>query len=209
MEITSDKFKTLKKYNKKTGVKRGIRVGCVVNTNRGVGIVTTRDKSSVWVANESDSWLMCHTYIYDIGGVELYDQTISNNNRLYIGAWMSIMNDAIQKNQDYEVAKHKAIVNGLSSIVKGKREKREISTTFFSNIYTRFIGDDYNFEICTSNPFLFDGDKILYAIGETDTIGYINGYGWIGRRKIVNGDINSGECVNVFNVDDDGDKIYD
>lgn len=191
--ITSEDFWSLKKWNKKAIVKKNIRVGVTVITKRGVGIVTTRDKEEVWVAHESDSLLWCHTYTYHINDVMLSNKDIDKESKLYKGAWQNIRDSAIVQNQNYEIEKHKRIVKEWSHLISGRKEKRTISTSFGSYDYVRFIGDDFDFEICVNNPFIPNGDRVLYAIGKGD--GYItdmNGYGRIYRRKIKQEDVNYG-----------------
>jgi hypothetical protein len=198
LKINSETFNVLRKYNKKAGKHRNIRVSCVVETKRGLGIVTYRKGTEIQVAHEPDrqcELLWCYRYTYDIEHVNPSAAVIDHSSKLYRGAWQWILDGALSRNQDYEIDKHRAIVNELSGRIAGKTEKRAISTPFSSSNYVRFIGEGFDFEINISRPFIPDGDRVLFAIGKGG--GYItdmNGHGRIYRRPITDNDIKYGLC---------------
>jgi CBS domain-containing protein len=191
--VTSENYRKLKRYNRKaSGKRKNIRAGVVVDTKRGVGIVTHRDKETIEVAHESDV-LWCERYSYDIADIEPSGAEIDVESRHYRGAWGWIVGNAMHNNVSFEYDKSRAILEEHAHRVSGKTEKRTISTTFGSHEYIRFIGDGFDFEIDVSHPSISAGDKVLFALGKGD--GFIvdmNGHGWFYRRKITDRDVKFG-----------------
>lgn len=211
MEITAYNFRELRKWNKKASTYRRIRMGVVVETVRGIGIVTHRDKSRVWVSTppeEGDlSWGT--TYEYDVSDVALTDEGIVSSSKLHRYAWGKIRDNAIDNNASHAICRQRLIVNEYADKIKCKKEVRTVTGFMGSSDYTRFIGDGYDFEINLRRPFVPDGDRLLYALGLSDRITTIDGRGNVGNRKILESDVIIGKSINAFNVDKHGNKSWD
>lgn len=199
----SEKYPKLKPFNKRASKHRNIRLGVTVETSRGIGIVTWRTGDDLEVAVRPDregEVMPCYRYNYKASDVTISNNPVAQDDRLYLGAWYWIMNQAVGNNQDYESIKHRAIYDEWESNIPGKRTDREISLgPWGSTKYRRYTGvnkhgQPFDFELNTNPAFAFPyGDRIMYALGSND--GYIsdmNGHGCIYRRKITDADINYG-----------------
>lgn len=199
----SEKYSGLRPFNKKVGKHRNIRVGVTVDTSRGIGIVTWRKGDELEVAvrpDREDEVSPCYRYRYAVSEVDLAAEEVTQDDRLYAGAWYWIMNQAVGNNQDYEAIKHRAIYDEWECNIPGKRTDRVISLgDWGSATYRRYTGvnkngQPFDFELNTRPALAIPyGDRIMYALGSND--GYItdmNGHGWIYRRKITDNDINYG-----------------
>lgn len=200
--ITSYYLPSLKRFNRKAGKHRNIRAGIVVETARGVGIVTVRDKDVVWVAHEPPEGLLwIEQYTYPVDNLTPIDAKIDETSKFYRGAWQKIEDEAMNANQMYEVRKHEAIFSEYESLIRGKKTERTIDMgTWGSTTYRRYTGvnkhgQPFDFEVNIRNPFIPAGDRVLFALGFGDgCITDMNGYGWIYRRKITEADVNYGEA---------------
>ena len=199
----SVQYPKLKMFNRNASTKRNIRLGITVDTNRGLGIVTWRkgDELEVAVRPDHEGEVMpCYRYNYKLTDVEIADEEIAKDDRLYIGAWYWIMNHAISENQSYESIKHRSIFDEWESRIPGKRTDRDVSMgAWGSTKYRRYTGvnkhgQPFDFELCLRPALAIPyGDRIMYALGASD--GYItdmNGHGWVYRRKITDDDVNYG-----------------
>jgi len=206
--ILSNTYPELKKYNKKQSKKSDLRMGEVVMSGYGLGIVTHVSKDDYHVAvtpeNENHGWVV--QYRVPKGEIHKVDHPIDLEIKLYRGAWMIIEDYAKQLNQRYEVDKGNSIVSDLSWTIKAKREERVSKPGFGgSRLYRRYTGtnpkgESFDFELAAEESTYFaDGDRVLFALGMNDGyISHLDGTGWVSRRKLEYRDVNYGLCKYVL-----------
>lgn len=209
--ITEMNFK--RKFNKRKASKKpNIRVGSVVDTTRGMGIVTYRNADDLEVALQSDI-LWCERWLMSINDVDLSNQEIDIESKLYKGAWSWIISYAHNQNIEYEQDKSKWYADNIPKLKNVTYSKRTVSTTFGTHDYMRLtLNGLFDFEVDVKYPSLDTASKLEYAYklhsGEltTDDPYYItdmkyltNKYGdlWgISKRLIKWEDVNYGLTLN-------------
>ncbi|TCI26694.1 hypothetical protein EVJ32_04790 [Exiguobacterium sp. SH5S4] len=205
--ILSSTYPTLKKFNKKQQSRKDLRMGDVVETDYGVGIVTNVDKDSYNVAVKptQDRYGWESQYCVAKDSVMLSDVSIDPKSKLHRGAWMIIEDSAKYMNQKYEIEKGKAVFLGLEWKIEAKREERlSRPGAWGQKPYRRYTGvnpkgQSFDFELCVASGTYFGyADKVMYALGLNDGyISHLDGTGWVVRRQIVDHDVNHGLCINI------------
>lgn len=191
-----------RKYNRKAARKKYIRVGTTVNTKRGIGIITVRDKDELWIAHECDN-MNCSQYIYKLDDVELLDESIDKSSKFYECAWTWIIYHAMAMNTKYETERAYYYIENIPNMKGVKTSTKSVSTTFGSHEYLRLTyKDSFDFEVSLSyGAHIGCADRLKYAYAlwnGDDTNGMqivdINGHGWVTRREIKPENVKYGEA---------------